>query len=236
MLARRAVEMEIVGKLTNARVRDELIDIFSEPPPLPLAAVERLEDLGALRTLHPGLAVTGAMRGRYRRLEERLPGAIALLGGEVRKWVPSLAAMLEELPPREAEKWCHLMRFKRGDSEAILQCLRRVPDTLRSLGARGTTPSRVVDFLDPLDGEALAYLYVLAGPALREKVVSYVRSWKDMQTEIDGNDLAEMGLRPSRAYGEILAAVRAAKLDGKVKGRAEELALARRLVAENEKG
>ncbi len=236
MLARRAVEMEIVGKLTNARVRDELIDIFSEPGPLPLAAVERLQDLGALHTLHPDLAVSDAMRGRYRLLEKHLQEAVALMGGEIKKWIPSLAAMLEELPAREAEKWCHLMRFRRDDSAAILQCLQRVPEAMRALSPRETSPSMVVYFLDPLDGEALAYLYVLARPQLRKKVESYINTWKDMQTEISGNDLAEMGLRPSRAYGEILATVRAQRLDGEVKGRKEELALARKLVDEKKKG
>ncbi len=236
MLARRAVEMEIVGKLTNARVRDELIDIFSEPPPLPLAAVERLEDLGALHTLHPDLAVSEAMRERYGRLGKRLHEAVELVGGETKMWVPSLAAMLEELPPQEAEKWCRLMRFKRDDSEALIQCLQRVPAALKALSSRGTPPSKVVDFLDPLTGEALAYLYVFAGPHLREKAVSYVRIWKDMETEISGNDLAEMGLKPSRAYGEILAAVKAQKLDGKVKGREQELELAREMVKGARKG
>jgi tRNA nucleotidyltransferase (CCA-adding enzyme) len=236
MLARRAVEMEIVGKLTNARVRDELIDIFSEPSPLPLAAVERLQDLGALRTLHSDLAVSDAMRERYHRLDKRLHEAVALLGEEMKKWIPSLAALLEELQPREAEKWCHQMRFKRGDSQAILQCLQRVPEIAKALSSQGTSPSKVVDFLDPLSSEALAYLYVLAGAALRDKIVSYVRIWKDMETEINGNDLAEMGLRPSRAYGEILAEVRTERLDGKVKGREKELALARRLVAERKRG
>jgi tRNA nucleotidyltransferase (CCA-adding enzyme) len=236
MLARRAVEMEIVGKLTNARVRDELIDIFSEPSPLPFKAVERLEDLGALHTLHPELAVSQAMRGRYRLLARHDVEAAALVGDGLKKWVPYISAMLEELPQREAEKWCHQMRFKREDARAILQCLERVPEIIRTLSSERLSPSRVVDFLDPLAAEALAYLYVFGGPELRESVVSYVNVWKYMELEITGNDLAELGLRPSRAYAEILTAVRAEKLDGKVKGREEELELARALVSEEQKG
>jgi tRNA nucleotidyltransferase (CCA-adding enzyme) len=236
MLARRAVEMEIVGKLTNARVRDELIDIFSEPCPLPLKAVERLEDLGALRTLHPDLAVSQAMRGRYRLLEKHIGEAMELLGDSIRKWVPSISAMLEDLPEREAEKWCHLMRFKREDTRAIKQCLDRVPGIITMLSSEKVPPSRVVDILDPLVAEALAYLYVLGGPEPRDTVTSYVNKWKDIELEITGNDLAEMGLRPSRAYAEILAEVKARKLDGKVRGRKQELELACALVSEAQKG
>ncbi len=230
MLARRAVEMEIVGKLTNARVRDELIYIFSEPSPLPFKALERLEDLGALHTLHPDLAVNTAMRERYRLLAKYGDEAVQLLGGEIRTWIPFLAAMLEDIPLKEAEKWCHQMRFKRDDAQAILQCLGRIPEITRELSAEDIIPSKVADFLDPLVGEALAYLYVLGGPQPRRAVVSYVRRWKHVMPEVKGNDLAELGLRPSRAYTEILSELRAAKLDGKVKNRDEEMKLARKLV------
>ncbi|MDD3717115.1 MAG: CBS domain-containing protein [Actinomycetota bacterium] len=236
MLARRAVEMEIVGKLTNARVRDELIDIFSEPQPLPLRAVERLQDLGALRTLHHELCVSQAMRGRYRMLERHGEKAAELAGEGMKRWVPPLVAMLEELPGREAEKWCHLMRFKREDTQAILQCLGRVPETIRALSTEMPPPSRIAGFLDPLAGEALAYLYVLGGPGIRDVVELYVNKWKYMETEIDGNDLAGLGLAPSRIYAEILGAVRDARLDGEVESREEELEMARRLVKKAKKG
>lgn len=236
MLARRAVEMEIVGKLTNARVRDELIDIFSEPPPLPLKAVERLQDLGALRTLHPDLNVSQAMRGRFRVLGRHGEEAAELAGDGMKRWVPALVAMLEDLPGGEAGKWCHLMRFKREDTRAILQCLGRVPEIIRVLSAENPPTSGVVDVLDPLAGEALAYLYVFGGPDIRDTVASYVNHWKHTETEITGNDLAGLGLEPSRAYAEILAAVRAARLDGEVKSREEELELAHRLVKEARRG
>ncbi len=236
MLARRAVEMEIVGKLTNARVRDELIDIFSEPCPLPFKAVERLEDLGALRILHPDLSVTPAMRGRYRLLDRYGEEAVALAGGGVKKWIPSLTAMLEELPPQEAEKWCHQMRLKREDAEAVLQCLRRVPEMVRTFDTQELSPSEVVDFLDPLPGEAIACLYVLGGTQVRKLVASYQKTWKHVGPEIGGHDLAELGLKPSRAYAEILARIRAEILDGRVKGRGQELELARRLVRKAQKG
>ncbi len=229
MLARRAVEMEIVGKLTNARVRDELIDIFSEPCPLPFRAVGRLSDLGALRTLHPDLEVTRAMGERYRRLERHISRAMELAGEGAKKWIPSLAAMLGDLPAREAEKWCHQMRFRREDAEAIMQCLETVPGIVEALGKGGMSPSEITHLLDPLSGEALAYLYVLGGPGARKSVEMYVKKWKIMTLEISGHDLSAMGLKPSRAFASILSRVRDEKLDGRVKGREEELALARRL-------
>ncbi len=124
-----------------------------------------------------------------------------LLGGETKEWIPSMAAMLEELPSREAEKWCHHMRFKRDDSEAILQCLQRVPETIKASEPAGGCPPAVVDCLDPLERRGLSISLCSRRPATPREGRSYVNTWKDMATEISGNDLAEMGLRPSRAYG-----------------------------------
>jgi len=230
ILARRAVDMEIVGRLTNARVRDELVDIFSEPLPLPLKALERLEDLGALRTLHQDLAVNPAMQARFRLLERHLDAAWKLMGKEGKGWILCMAAMLADLPPREAEKWCNQMRLRREDAEAVRQCLESVPGIIQSIYEEDMPPSRVVALLEPLGEEALVYLHVTGGPDARRRVQMYSKKWKKMALSISGRDLAEMGLPPSRLYSQILAKVRADLLDGKVKGREGELALARALV------
>jgi tRNA nucleotidyltransferase (CCA-adding enzyme) len=236
MLARRAVEMEIVGKLTNARVRDELIDIFSEPSPLPLKAVERLEDLGALGTLHPDLVVDKAMRKRFGLIERYGEKAWKLAGDECKRWIPCVSAMLADLPPAAAEKWCNQMRFRRDDVASIVQCLVRVPDIIRDLTSAKAPASRVVELLDPLNCEALAYLYMSGSAAARRAAVSYSERWKKITPHITGRDLTEMGLKPSRAYAQILARVRAEVLDGKVESREEELKLARRLVNKAQRG
>jgi tRNA nucleotidyltransferase (CCA-adding enzyme) len=236
MLARRAVEMEIVGKLTNSRVRDELIDIFLEQEPLPFQAIERLEDLHALQTLHPDLAVTPEMRRRFLLLKKHIARAWELLGPGSKHWLPGMAALLSDLPSNEVEKWCNQMRFKREDRETIMQCHDRVPDTLALLSSQKIPPSQVVSQLDPLNKEALAYLYALGGSRVQELTQAYLGRWKNVTVEIGGEDLAGMGLRPSPAYGEILHRVRAELLDGKLKNREDQLALAAELIKQRQQG
>ena len=236
ILARRAVEMEIVGRLTNARVRDEMIDIFCEPSLLPFHAVERLQDLGALHILHPALIVTDVMRGRFRQLDPHIKGAWALVGPDVKSWLPSMAALLGDLPSHEVENWCNQMRFKREDTGTIMQCHDLVPAIIDSLGSGESLPSRVVDLLDPLNKEALAYLYALGGLEIKAMVENYMMRWKNITIDIGGEDLAAMGLRPSPAYGEILHQVRADLIDGKIKDRAEELELAAEMVKRKRQG
>jgi tRNA nucleotidyltransferase (CCA-adding enzyme) len=230
MLARRAVEMEIVGKLTNARVRDELIYIFSEPNPLPFKAVQRLQDLAALKTLHPSLEVNEAMRERFSLLQQHMEEACRLVEGRCKVWIPPMAALLADLPIPETEKWCHLMRFKRDDCTPLIQCVGKIPGIIDDISSGEQPPSGIVELLDLLKEEALVYLYIVGGPGIREAVTRYIKEWRRIEPEINGKDLEELGLPPSPAYAEVLNMVRAEVLDGRVKGRKEELELARRLV------
>jgi hypothetical protein len=65
-------------------------------------------------------------------------------------------------------------------------------------------------------------------PALRE----YFERLRDVRLEVDGADLAALGLAESPRVGEVLAELRRRKLNGELDGRAEELAAARELIAE----
>jgi hypothetical protein len=55
---------------------------------------------------------------------------------------------------------------------------------------------------------------------------------RKVQLEVDGDDLAALGLAESPRVGEILAELRRRKLNGDLDGRAAELAAARELLAE----
>ena len=52
-LARGCIEMRLVGDLSSARLRDELLDMLAEPSVV--AALERMAELGLDRALHPRL-------------------------------------------------------------------------------------------------------------------------------------------------------------------------------------
>src|SRR5436190_4816703 len=52
-LARGCIEMRLVPDLASARLRDELVDLLTEPRAL--AALERMSEIGLDRALHPGL-------------------------------------------------------------------------------------------------------------------------------------------------------------------------------------
>ncbi len=241
ILARRAIEMEFVGRLTNARVRDELKDILSEPAAL--KALKRLEELGALRSLHPDLVVTRDMEKRFQQVEKCYPSFENRFleweephkeeaGREPRRWLVGLMALMQETAEDELRRWAQQMRLRRDETWVLLEGALQAPRLAKVLADGALPRSGLYFLLDPLKTEALAYLYVTGGPPSRAAVLKFLELHRDSHLAIGGADLEKMGLHPSEMYSTIIEKVRAAKLDGTAESREEQLGLAGSLVAE----
>ncbi len=59
----------------------------------------------------------------------------------------------------------------------------------------------------------------------------YEESWKRVQPALNGHDLQAMGIPRGPRYGEILSRLRAARLDGEIHTREEEVAMVERMSA-----
>jgi tRNA nucleotidyltransferase (CCA-adding enzyme) len=88
--------------------------------------------------------------------------------------------------------------------------------------ARPRRPSEAVDLARGLDPVEL----VLARALGAEWIDDYLARWEAVELEIDGTDLIAAGVPQGEALGRGLRAALRAKLDGEVKGREQELAVA----------
>jgi tRNA nucleotidyltransferase (CCA-adding enzyme) len=64
---------------------------------------------------------------------------------------------------------------------------------------------------------------------IRRAISHYFHRYRHVQPEIRGRDLKEMGIPPGPIYAKILNRILDARLNGEVRSREEETALARRL-------
>ena len=87
----------------------------------------------------------------------------------------------------------------------------------------------MVALAEPYAPDAPLFALALAdSPALRD----YFERLRDVQLEVDGTDLADLGLAESPRVGEVLAELRRRKLNGELDGRDSELAAAKELIAQ----
>lgn len=220
-LARACIEMGLVGDLSSARLRDELTALLDDP--CAVGGILRLGELGADRAVQPRLrADQEAARLFARALELR-----AELGLDVPPWRLGLAVLGRDLTPAEAFDWLGRLRVRRRDASLVVGAITVAPRIAERVRTEALEPSQVVALADAYAPDApLLALAACDHPALRE----YFTRLRDVRLEIDGSDLAELGLTESPRVGAVLAELRRRKLDGELDGRDAELAAARALV------
>ena len=104
---------------------------------------------------------------------------------------------------------------------------RNAADLRRAL-AGSPTAADIVDAVDSAGADTALYALALGDHgALR----AYFERLRNVRLDLDGDDLAALGLTESPRVGEVLAELRRRKLNGELDGRAEELAAARELIA-----
>jgi len=97
--------------------------------------------------------------------------------------------------------------------------------------ARARRPSTVCRRLRPVPEPALRIIAALASPPVHAGIRCYLDELAAVEPLLRGHDLAALGLRPGPAYRQILEALRDARLDGRVRTRADELSLVRRTLS-----
>lgn len=217
--------MGLVGDLSSARLRDELVLLLEDPGAAD--GIRRLGELGVDRAVHPHLiGDEEAARLFTRALELREE-----LGIDVPAWRLGIAALARELSSDEAYDWLERLRVRKRDVERIVGAIAVGPRMTERLRREKLDPAQVVALADPFapDGPLLA-LAREELPALRD----YFEHLRNVQLEIDGDDLVAMGLEESPRIGALLGEVRKRKLNGEVDGRDSELAAARELLLAEE--
>jgi tRNA nucleotidyltransferase (CCA-adding enzyme) len=221
-LARGCIEMGLVGDLSSARLRDELIALLEEGDVG--HTILRLAELGADRAIHPHLAAgeeAVTLAARIGKLKEELHV-------DVPDWRLRLAVLARRLTPDEAYAWLDRLTMRRRDAEHIVSTITVAPRLVERLRSPAD-PAEVVALADPYAPDAPLFALARAEvPALRE----YFARLRNVRLAITGTDLAELGLAESPRVGEVLEELRRRKLRGDLDGRETELAAARELIGE----
>ena len=223
-LARACVEMNLVGELSSARLRDELRSLLSEDDVGP--SVTRMNELGVAAAVHPHLAADDEAA--------RLIGAVDELRGrhapEAPAWRLRLAVLARRLTADELFDWFDRLKLNRRDAERIADAVTVAPRLQRVL-AETDEPADVRRVVAPHDPDGALLALATATGAARERLERYFADLRGVRLEITGGDLARLGVDESPRVGEILDELLRRKVNGELDGRTAELRAARELAA-----
>lgn len=221
-LAKRAIDMGMVGELSDVRVREELVAILSEETAF--AALRRLEELGALKGLHRKLVVDDGLRSVFAQVDRVLMELDVYFASRPRRWMVLLMAMLVHLRRSELTTWGARMRLRKGDVALLVQGVTEVPKVLARLASsRKLADSKLYFLLHDLRPESLVFAHAVAETEVqRARVEHFLTELKGVKPHLGGKDLVRLGLPPGPHFGEILQALQVAKLDGVLPSKHDE--------------
>ena len=221
--AQAALRPSVVDNVSGQRLRAELEITLSEARVAP--ALRQLDALGALGGLY-GLRLDDAAVARLdeARAETARRGADPAPEADHGDPAqadpqPYLLALLAATPDDAAARAVERFHWTK----------RLAQQRARLLAARDTPPpltDAVLSALEPAARRALA----AGAPAHVEAVAAFEHA--PPEPKLRGRDVLSLGLAPGPAVGRVLARVDAERAAGRVRGFAQELELARRLVAE----
>jgi tRNA nucleotidyltransferase (CCA-adding enzyme) len=224
--------LPLLHRVSGDRIRHELEAIFDEPSPG--AALERLQELSVLDGICPGLEWNPRPAEHVAAARAFVPDPLWSLSPDGRSLPSPMNAWLLDHPRAILEAALLRLNFPRREGDWLLAA-RRALDELDRLGADVPT-SRIAGILDDVPEPALVEAYVNSGGEPRARLNEYLARWRKVQPETDGEALRLRGLAPGPRYREILHALRAARLDGRIGSGAEEAQLLDELLRQPEAG
>ena len=225
-LARHAIEMELLDRLSGARVREEFVQLFAHP--YPEVGLRRMDELGVLSALEPSWTLRGPAP-EYGRLEEALAwaaGESAVAAHLIDAADQRLLLIFATLAPEAATRLAQRLRLRKRELTLAPQVACLV-DLLPALAVPALRPSELDTLLRGLPVPLCLLLLALAPDEIVwERVTAHLATLRHLPPLLTAEEFTTLGVPRDARYGHLMRALRAAQLDGEISTREE----ARRMV------
>jgi tRNA nucleotidyltransferase (CCA-adding enzyme) len=215
--------LPVIASVSGDRLRHELNLILAEPDPA--RGLTRLDELGLLNAIHPGLgwdkARSDALRKAYAPIDPKwkilahigsLPATIAL-AYVVWQCQPDASA---------AQAGAQKIRLPAQLLDLVTEGCRGF-NLLVNIKEQSTAEwTKVLDDLPRLS--LLAISFILPDGEASEAIKEYIEVWQFVQAKTSAADLAARGIPPGPAYRQIISDLRAMRLNRQIQTDTEETA------------
>jgi tRNA nucleotidyltransferase (CCA-adding enzyme) len=236
-LLRSAVRAGLVERVGGNRLQGELLHILKEREPAP--AIKRMAQLGLLPCIHPELHCGPDSEQLFEELERVLAWyQLLYLDKSVEPWTVWFLALTDRLDSSQYLEVCQRLVLPERLMDRIFghrhQSLKRLQHLRQALNrGQDVSNSQLYIWLHGLPVELLLYGLARSGKEeLRRLVSHYLTRLADVTSLVTGTELKLQGVAPGPAIRLIKERLLAARLDGQVASKDEELVLAKRLASE----
>lgn len=226
-MIKNALHLGVFRDLGGGRVFNEFRQILEEANPIP--AILRIFDLGLMEIIHPGILKHSDLINQLDEAKKVLAWHDLMYTDEpIERWVIYLLTLLAPCDRKISEEVAERLMLAPRHRKLI---------TVERFHARGAyvwlthslpaTNSDLHKQLSPLKTELLLYIMAVSADEEIKKAIShYMSQLRHIALAIMGRDLKELGLKPGPLFSRILDEALAAKLDGQLADKEDELAFA----------
>jgi tRNA nucleotidyltransferase (CCA-adding enzyme) len=235
-LIRAAVKKGIFERLTGRRILKELTLIFEDEHPV--KTVKMLESFGLLEYIHPQIKLTKAKLTLLYRVEEVLSWYRLLYRSDnPDNHLVYFMGLIDSLEEKSRLEIGQRLRLRNRDRELLRDYPGKIHRVVSSIQKKGKVLDSHIYFqLIDLTLETVLFLIAkIKNVELKKAMTSYLLHFRSIKLEIKGADLKSLGLEPGPEYSRIFQMILSAKIDGKVKNKRGEIAMAKKLIKRKHK-
>lgn len=226
-----AEALELLERVSPARIRHEFLRIFQESAPE--ETLLRLGEVGVLQRLQPALPSDGWLADLFVRLRGTLTGIHP--GTQVApEWVKQQlqsepiwrlywALFVCRMPADALQALEDRLLWDKATNRLAMD-LQTLESSRHLLAEPTLRPSQITRLLEKADLGAIALFQLtsLEESLLSERVYHYQNVWRHIRPEIGGAELRAKGIPQGPIYAQILEQLRDLRLDGLAKSREDE--------------
>ncbi|QOX80982.1 CBS domain-containing protein (plasmid) [Trichlorobacter lovleyi] len=236
-LLRSAVRAGLVERVGGKRLMGELIQILKEQEPT--LAVKRMAQLGLLPCIHSGLRFGPDSEQLFAELERVLAWyQLLYLDTPLEPWTVWFLALMDRLDSPQYLEVCQRLMMPERLMERIFghrhKALKRLQHLRQAVGrGQEISNSQLYTLLHGMPLELLLYGLARSGQdELRRLVSHYLTRLAEVKSLVSGTELQALGVPRGPAIRTMKERLLAARLDGLIASKDEELELARQLIVE----
>lgn len=220
--------LPLLARVTGARLCNEIELILQEAGAAEILL--RLQDMNALRSIHPAFHVSPQVQQHEDMLRETSPPWVEhTIDHMALRW----NLLLADCGASDARAVCQRLDLTQALTRSVVASATLVAKSTR-LSDAGSRPSKIARLLDGMPEVTLlaAWIALSHSPEAQRNIDAYASRWRHQRPGITGNDLARMGITPGPRFKVILDALRSAWIDGDIKSPEEEALLLKELLSQ----
>lgn len=225
---KQAIDDNMIKKLSDDRIREELLQLLSEEAQAD--SLRKLESYGILKGLHPRLSLDEKILKKITSIDEVFDKFKTVYQAPFNRLVIVFLLLVGKLPLSEVMKLLNKFISSKVAVQQIQMAVTNREKIYVALKQEELDRFTLFQLVQPLDPNVLLYYYLdCEDPYIRHYLQFYSLKLKDTTIQISGKDLQAMGIDPGPIYKVILDQVLREKVMGRLYNRADELAYAEKI-------